>query len=205
MIRAALAAAALLLAAAPAAVAQSAPAAPVTNPARVPAGAYQLDPTHTSVIARVRHMGISDSTFRFTGASGTLQVNPQNPAASTLEVTVDARTIQTFSREFETELQGPNFLAAEAHPEIRFVSRSAQVTGPNAGRVTGELTFRGVTRPATMAVRFVGATQGMRREQRVGFHGRMTIDRGEFGLTQYPGAIGNEIELVVDAEFAKQP
>ena len=204
MIRAAFVAA-LLLAAPALAHAQGRPQIPPPNynPAQAAAGAYAIDPHHTTVQARVRHMGLSWSTFRFLGVSGNVTVDPARPTASNVDVTVDARTIQTFSREFETELQGDHFLHAAADPNIRFVSRSAVATDATHGRLTGDLTFRGVTRPATMEVEFLGANAGMGGHPRIAFHGEMTINPVEFGLTAFQNAYSPTIVIVADVEAQK--
>ncbi|MFZ5671213.1 MAG: YceI family protein [Pseudomonadota bacterium] len=201
MLRPLAAAFALALLAAPLAA-----AAPSTNPADMPAGTYVLDKTHASLIARVRHMGQSAYTVRFTGFDASYSYDPRAPAASRVEATIPAASLDTGEAKFDAEF-AEKFLDARANPTIRFVS-TAIVPGPgNRGTMTGDLTFRGVTRPVTLDVVFEGYTAGL-AGQRSGFSARGTIKRSDFGsdfLLHPPLAfVGDEVELILELEFVKK-
>lgn len=199
--------AALLLALATAATA--APVAPVLaqvsqDPAAAPAGTYAVDGRHASVIARIGHNGGSSlSTFRFGTVSGSLDWNPAQVAASKVTVTVDMKSIQTPVAGFADELIGTGFLETAKFPTAVFTSTSIQRTGPTTGKITGNLTFMGVTKPIVVDARIVGAGKGARGSTVVGFSGTTRFKRSDYGFTSRLGPIGDEVELLLDIEFNK--
>ncbi|MBU3077796.1 YceI family protein [Sphingomonas quercus] len=198
--------AALLLALAPAMAALPAVAiAQVSqDPAAAPAGTYNVDGRHASVIARIGHGGGSSlSTFRFGTVSGSLDWNPAQPQASKVNVTVDVKSIQTPIAGFADELIGDTFLNVAKYPTATFTSTSIQRTGPTTGKITGNFTFMGVTKPIVVDARMVGAGKGARNASVVGFSGTTKFKRSEFGYTSRLGPIGDEVELLLDIEFNK--
>lgn len=208
----ALAAVAALAACSQQAEKADAPAPPVTVSA--PSGEYALDTNHTTLVVRAPHFGLASYQLRFNGLRGTLNFNAENPAQSTVQVTVDTTTLDTpyaGARDFDAELQNSEWLDSTAHPTAAFSSTSVEQTGPNAARVTGDLTIRGVTRPATFEVTYNGSWRQHPAGppfSGIGFSARGTIRRSEFGLTVLQPAAGepssgvaDEIELVIEAEF----
>ncbi len=210
-----LAAAALTLAACsqPAPEAPSAPPTPVAIDA--PTGAYTLDPTHTSVIVRANHFGLSNYPVRIANVSGTLNFNAEDPTKSSVSVTAAADSVQTEyvgARDFDDELENSEWLDAANHPQITFVSTGVELTGPNTGRMTGNLTLRGVTHPATLDVTF---NAGYRQHPMgfpmalLGFSARGTIKRSDYGmnvlLPASTGGVGvsDEVALEIEAEFTQ--
>jgi len=173
------------------------------DPANAPSGTYQLDPRHTSVIARVGHAGgISFSTFRFGTTSGSLSWNNADPAASQVTVTVDMSSIQTPVANFASELVGDRFLKTGQFPDAKFVSTGIRRTGPTSGVISGTLTFMGQTKPVTIDAMMVGNGMG-RGGPVIGFSGTMRFKRSDFGFTALLGVASDEIEMVLDAEFDK--
>lgn len=181
-------------------------AAPSTNPADMPAGTYEVDKTHTSLIARVRHVGLAAYTVRFTGFDASYSYDPKAPAASRVEATIQAATLDTGTEKFNGEF-AEKFLDATANPTIRFISTGITPGAGNTGTMTGDLTFRGVTKPVTLDVTFDGYTSGI-TGQRSGFSARGMIKRSEFGSTfllNPPLAmVGDEVELILEVEFVKK-
>ncbi|MBI5938985.1 MAG: YceI family protein [Caulobacterales bacterium] len=181
-------------------------AAPSTNPADMPAGTYVIDKGHSSLIARVRHVGLSAYTVRFTGFDATYSYDPKAPAASKVEATIQAATLDTGTDKYNAEF-ADKFLDAGANPTIRFVSTAITPGAGNTGTITGDLTFRGVTKPVTLDVTFDGYTSGI-TGQRSGFSARGTIKRSDFGSTfllNPPLAmVGDDVELILEVEFVKQ-
>ena len=202
----AIAATALLLIAPAVSAQQAPPAAPrgvSKDPATAPAGTYQLDPRHTSVIARVGHAGgISFSTFRFGSASGSLNWNNADPAASQVSVTVDMTSLQTPVPDFAAELIGDRFLKTGQYHDAKFVSTGIRRTGPTSGVISGTLTFMGQTKPVTIDAVMVG-NGANRNGPVIGFSGTMRFKRSDFGFSALVGPISDEIEVVLDVEFDK--
>lgn len=203
------AALALVVIAAPALAQQGGagrPAAPMAgvskDPAAAPAGNYKLDPNHTSVIARLAHGGgFSYSTFRFGDVKGTLAWDPAKPEANRLNVSVAPKSIMSPVQGFSDELGGERFLNTAKYPDATFVSTAFHRTGPNRATVDGNLTFMGVTKPITIDAELVGAGKNMRGVPTLGVTGRAHFKRSDFGFTAMNGPIGDEIELMLDAEF----
>lgn len=183
------------------------------NPADAPAGAYELDSRHASVVWRVRHMGLGVYTARLDTIAGTLNFDPQAPQNSSVNVTIAANSVSTGlqnergERAFDREIAN-NVLGAEANPNITFVSRSIELTGPTTGRITGDLTLRGQTHPVTLDAVFEGGrfVQFFGKHV-IAFSARTMIDRSQWGASfanpLINGTTGNQVEILISAEFRK--
>jgi polyisoprenoid-binding protein YceI len=169
---------------------------------QAPAGSYTLDPDHASVIARVSHLRYSWSIFRFDRASGTLKWDPANPAGSALSAKVETASITSNVKDFARDLAGDNFLKSAAFPEAAFVSTAFRQTSSRRGKIDGQLTLMGRTRPVTFDVELVGAGKGYADRPRIGANARGSINPVDFGL---PPVFGDAIEIVIDAEFQREP
>jgi polyisoprenoid-binding protein YceI len=166
------------------------------------AGTYTIDPDHNAVLARVQHIGYSWSVFRFDRASGKLTWDPAAPEKSTLTVAVRIESITSNVKGFASELAGEQFLKAAKFPEATFVSTAFRRSDAMHGKVDGQLTLMGITKPATFDVELVGAGKGWADKPRLGVHAVAAIDPQDFGL---PALFGKAIEIVVDTEFEKAP
>ncbi|SMF61384.1 YceI family protein [Allosphingosinicella indica] len=197
---------ALALAAMPAAAIawqQAAPASPAaTAPRDVQAGAYVLDKSHAKIVWGINHLGFSTYYGEFTDFDAKLSLDPANPAASTLEVTVKTASVATHNDKLDAHLKSADFFDAAKFPETRFVSTAVRPTGERSADVTGNLTLHGVTRPVTLAVTYNGAGKSPVSGQYVaGFSATATIQRTEFGIDQYAPALGDAVELKISGEF----
>ena len=208
MMKIKLAAAALLSLAHPALAQQAPPAgappraAASHDPQAAPTGAYRLDPRHASIIARVGHNGIAFSTYRFGGASGTLDWNGADPTKAHVDITVDMTSIETPVPNFASELIGDRFLKTAQFHDAKFVSGAIRRTGPTSGVIDGMLTFMGQTRPASIEAVMVGTGPG-RNGQVIGFSGKMRFKRSDFGFTTLMGVISDDVEVMIETEFDK--
>lgn len=189
--------------------AAQAPTPPKADIAATEAGAYTLDTGHTSVIARVLHQGFSYSTFRFPDTAGTLTWDPKNLGASKLSVSVDTATIATSTAKhgdgstFASGLTSDRFLKSTQFPKATFVSTKFTQSSANAGKVEGNLTLLGVTKPATFDVKLIGAGAGNGGRKVIGVMGSTKINAVDFGLPAMLGAA--PIEIQIDSEFQKPP
>lgn len=177
--------------------------APVTDPARLPAGGWELDAEHASVTWQVRHLGLSWYTARFDGVRASLEFDPARPEASQLTAIVDAASVSTGDPDFDETLRGSGWLDAGHYPEIVFVSERIEVTGEVTGEVHGLLTLKGVTRPVIMETEFYGGVfNPLIGRNMLGFRGYFEIDRTEFNVDRLPGNfIGDTVRLSIEAEF----
>lgn len=194
-----------LLASALTAGAAFAAPAPAVNrdPAKTESGVYNLDSRHVGLVAKIGHNnGVSWSVFRFDKVTGTLDWNAARPTASKITVNVDPKTIQAATPEFGPELADEYFLNTAKYPEAKFVSTRAVQTAPGKGKLTGDLTFYGQTRPMTFDVTFIGSG-GSARSKTIGFHAIGSFKRSDFGYKSLVGPVGDEVILEMDVEFNK--
>ncbi len=169
---------------------------------QAPAGSYTLDPDHASVIARVSHLGYSWSIFRFERLSATLTWDPGDAAGCALSAKVETASITSNVKGFAEQLAGDDFLKSRSFPEATFVSTSFRKTDDRHAKVEGRFTLLGKTQPVTFDVELVGAGKGFMGQPRLGINARTRIVPVEFGLAPL---FGDAIEIVVDAEFQRNP
>jgi polyisoprenoid-binding protein YceI len=169
------------------------------------AGTWKIDPSHSTMGFTVRHLMVSKVRGSFTRYSGSIQVGP-TPEDSSVELTIDAASIETRDPERDAHLRSGDFLDAENYPNLHFRSTSVVQTGPSTGTVTGDLTIRGATRPVELDVEFLGLVTDPWGGRRIGVVASGEIDREEFGLTwnmalEAGGVlVGKRIQLEIDAE-----
>lgn len=197
-----LAAAALLALLAAPAAAQT-PADP--NPAAVRPGAYAVEASHTRIQFAVSHMGFSTWFGDFAQSAGSATLDPANPAADRVDVTVQTASVSTTNAKLDGELRDPTWLDATRFPTITFRSTKVTPTGPGRADVTGDFTLHGVTRPLTLHAVFNGAgVNPMSKAYTVGFEGSGTLRRSDFGVSKYVPLIGDEVRVTVSAAFEKK-
>ncbi len=175
-----------------------------TSPAAVQPGAYKVEPGHTRVLFSVSHMGFTKWYGDFTGASGTLTLDPKNPAAASLAVTLPVASVSTTNAKLDGELKAADWLDAERFPRASFKSTAVTPKGPGTADVTGDLTLHGVTRPLTLHVTFNGAgVNPLDKAYTAGFEAHGTIKRSDFGVTKYVPLIGDDVDLTLSGAFEK--
>lgn len=194
-------AAALALASSAVAQPQSSP-----NPADVKAGTFAVDPGHTKVTWSISHFGFSTYVGQFSQVAGTLKLDPKSLGATSLEATVQTASVGTFNTGLDNHLKNPDFLDVAKFPTATFKSTSIKQTGERTADVTGDLTLHGVTKPVVLQAMFNrGGANPADRTYRVGFQGKTTIKRTEFGIKTYAPVLGDEVTLQIDAEFKQTP
>lgn len=194
-----------------------APAATAAAPdvSNMPAGEYKIDPTHSTLVFRVSHLGFSNYTASFGKFDATLQIDPANVSAGSLSATIDARslTLPAPPPGFQRELLGPQWLDAAHFPQITFRSTAIESTGANTARITGDLTLHGVTKPVTLEATYNGGYPGhaMDPNARIGFSAHGTFKRSDFGVAYgvpAPGTtmgVSDDVEVIIETEFTGPP
>lgn len=172
------------------------------NAALATAGTYRVDSGHTQVLFTVNHMGFSEYTGQFTQPTGSLTLDPKNPAASSVSITFPIDKVSTTVAPLDAHLKTPDFFDAAKFPTGTFTSTRIVAHGTGA-TITGNLTLKGVTRPVTLAATFVGAGPGMMgaKKTNVGFHATTTIKRSDFGINYGIPLISDEVRLQINAAF----
>ncbi|MCB9451158.1 MAG: polyisoprenoid-binding protein [Anaerolineaceae bacterium] len=146
---------------------------------------WNFDPTHTSASFAARHMMITTVRGGFTGVSGTLEYDPENPAAASVEAVIDTRSMtSTGVEDRDNHLKSADFLDIEHYPTITFKSTKVEPSADGStARITGDLTIRDVTRPVVLDAELLGVGKSPWGDERAGFTGSVTINREDFGLT----------------------
>lgn len=180
--------------------------------ARVTAGTYAADPTHSLIGWRVNHLGFNDYFGLFGDVTGTLVLDPANPAAAKVTATIPVSKVLTASAGLTAHLLKPapeggkaDFFGANP-ADATFVSTSV-VPGADgvSAAVTGNLTLNGVTKPVTLNAKFSGAgTNMMNQAATIGFHGEATIKRSDFGMGFIVPLVSDEVALQITIAFEKK-
>lgn len=175
------------------------------DPAQIQAGTYAVDPGHTQAGFTVSHMGFSNYSGGFSDVSGTLELQPKNPAASVLKIKIPVASVATTSAKLTGELKGEQWLDAGKYPDMTFVSTKVTPEGKDRAKVTGDLTLHGVTKPVTLDVALVGAgVNPLSKKYTVGFEAKGTLKRSDFGVKTYVPLIGDELHLTLAGAFERQ-
>lgn len=179
--------------------------APTLDPVQLPAGAYRLDPGHSSITWRIRHLGLSWYTARFDAIEASLEFDAARPEDARLVAIVRAGSVSTGDPDFDAVLCQPGWFDCDRHPEIVFRSERIEITGPDTGRVHGQLSLKGVTRPAVLETQFYGGLfNPLEGRRALGFGADMTIDRTQFDVGRLPGNfIGDAVRIRIEAEFLR--
>jgi polyisoprenoid-binding protein YceI len=146
-------------------------------------GTYTLDPTHTRIGFLARHAMVTKVRGAFNEFEGTATVDGNNPANSSVRVTIDAASIDTRNAQRDEHLRTNDFLALEQYPQITFASTDIRQVDETTFEVTGDLTIKDVTNQVTVPFEFEGASQDPFGNQRIGFDGSVTISRKDYGIT----------------------
>jgi polyisoprenoid-binding protein YceI len=179
--------------------------APFMGGAARAADKYALDPTHTFVVFKITDMGYAHIVGWFTGVAGQLTFDPADVTKSTLNVTIKTASIDTHFAQRNKDLMSPDFLNVAEFPEMTFKSTSIEKTGDKEGKVTGELTLLGVTKPVSMDVTFnkISPNPFNKNTPTAGFEAHTAIKRSDFGMKAEIPNIGDEIDISIDAQAPK--
>ena len=179
---------------------------------RVTAGTYAADAGHTMVVWEVDHFGFSKYTGIFGNVAGTLVIDPANPAAAKVDVTIPVSAVTTASSALSSHLLRPGKDGGKpdffgpSPADATFVSTQVVLDDDgDEAKVTGNLTLNGVTRPVTLDVEFHGAgVNPANKKESIGFEAEAKIRRSDFGILYGIPLVSDEVELTIHAAFEKQ-
>jgi polyisoprenoid-binding protein YceI len=173
---------------------------------------YEVDTSHTQVMFKVRHMGVSTVTGKFNRFAATFAYDPADPESSWVTATIDAASIDTDNDRRDNHLRSADFFAADSYPNLTFQSTSVERVEDGRLRVSGDLSIRGVTKPVVLDVTLEGATTGQGGQPIVGWTAETTVNRKDYGLlwnrlTEAGGwVVGDDVRIVLEVEArGKQP
>lgn len=145
-------------------------------------GTYQIDPTHSRLGFVARHAMVSKVRGQFNEFEGSLEIDGDSPTESRGTVTIQAASIDTNQADRDAHLRSNDFFAMDEYPEIAFVSTGITDKGGDNFEITGDLTLKGVTKPVTFQVKFLGAGQDPYGNTRLGLEGYTEINRKDWGV-----------------------
>lgn len=176
----------------------------MTTPA-LAAETLTFEPDHTSVVFQYPHFGMSHPSGKIMGANGTLVLDKDDPAKSTVDITLDMKTLTTALPDFDTLLKSEKYFDIAQFPTATFKSTKVELTGentaPRTANVTGDLTIHGITQSAVLAVTFnKKAFNPALFKTGYGFSATAHLSRKAFGLGNLEPIVGDDIDLIIDAE-----
>ena len=181
--------------------------------AQAPAATYGVDKPHSSVIWKGLHQGLSWYAARFTNFDITVDFNEADVSKSKVTASVDLKSVETDyaktrpanrNDDFNAELGGERFLNSAKFPQATFTSTSITKTGDKTGKMTGNLTFMGISKPVTFDVTYIGNRNDPRAQKhKIGFQAVGSLKRSDFGVA-VGGPVGDEIKLEINAELIQK-
>jgi polyisoprenoid-binding protein YceI len=169
---------------------------------------YQFDKPHTTVGFQVRHI-FTMVGGKFTDFTGTIQVDRAKPESSTVEFTIQAKSIDTNEPKRDEHLRSADFFDVANHPTISFKSTAVRANGKNAWLVVGDLTLHGVTKSLTLPVMLLGEGKDPWGNEKMGFETSTALSRSDYGLTwnkqlEAGGVLlGDEVKIQIAIEANK--
>ncbi len=172
--------------------------------------AWKIDPSHSQIQFTVRHMMIANVRGRFEDFSGTVEFDENDPTRSTIDVQIEAASVNTRDANRDNHLRSPDFFNVEQYPYITFKSKRVEKVDDTHGRITGDLTIRDVTKEVFLDVEYNGQSKSPWGTISAGASAQTKIDRTEWGLgwnvALETGGIlvGNEIKIDIEIEIIKE-
>jgi polyisoprenoid-binding protein YceI len=173
-----------------------------TNSRKIVAGRYVVDPIHTRVLFKVRHFGVSNYWGEFWGPVGWLEIDPEEPEKTALQVRVATAQIKTNSGHLDEELRSGQWFDADRYPTITLTGRGLKLPSDNHAVFEGDFTLHGVTKRIAFDVDFIGAgTNPIKGAPTIGFEASAAISRTEFGVSAKYPIVGDRVEIIISAAF----
>lgn len=171
-------------------------ATPSPAPAPAASGEFALDAVHTSVVFKIKHMGVANFYGMFKDASGSFSLGD----AASVDVTVKADSVDTRNGKRDEHVKSPDFFSVKEFPNVTFKAHDLKKGGDGSFSGKGDLTFRGVTKSIDLVIVPTGTGKGRGGEKIAGFETKFMIKRSDFGNSSMIGPLGDEVEVIVSAE-----
>ena len=170
---------------------------------------WDIDVSHSAIHFHVRHMVISKVHGRFAKFTGALQLDPQDLTRSSVEVTIDAASLDTQVADRDAHLKSADFLDVAKYPQLSFRSRKVEKAGAGY-RVTGDLELHGVKGEVVLDAEFAGTGKDPWGNERAGFAAKASLDRRDYGLVWNAALeaggvlVGEKVEISIELEAVKK-
>lgn len=171
----------------------------------VPSGEYSLDDHHGYIIYTYSHLGFSNPRISFDDFDVSLDLDSTSPENSTVNVIIDATSVNSHVEDFNGHLNGENFFDTKKYPTITFTSTAIASTGNNTFDVTGDLTIRGISKSVVLATTInKAANHPMSGLPTIGVSASATVSRSAFGMDRAAPAISDEVTIQIDVELPQK-
>ena len=165
---------------------------------------YRVDPVHSSAVFRIKHANVAPFWGRFNDPTGTFALDAADPSKSSFVIEIAVDKVNTGNAQRDNHLKSPDFFNARQYPKISFKSTSVKKgEGDNMLEVSGDLTMHGVTKPITAKVELAG-TGEFRGKAIAGVEATFTVKMTDFEIKGMPGALSDEVKVIVALEGGKQ-
>ena len=171
---------------------------------------WQIDPSHSGIHFSVRHLVIAKVRGTFARWNGAIEVPEGDLARGSVQVVIDASSIETGVGDRDAHLKSPDFFDVAQFPELTFTATGLALDGPVDATLVGQLTIKGVTKPVTLKVERHGQAKDPWGNERIAFSAKASLDRRDFGLTWNQALetggvlVGDRVELEVEVEAVRQ-
>ncbi|WP_417935160.1 YceI family protein [Falsihalocynthiibacter arcticus] len=164
--------------------------------------AYKFDPSHSQIVFKINHLGLSTTTAMFSGFDGNIQFDQEDPAASSVEVSFPVTTLLTGWEARYDHFMSPDMFNASENSDVTFVSTNIEVTDDTNAKISGDLTINGITKPVVLDAVLNAALEEhpMAKTPWAGFDATATVLRSEFGLGAFVPFVGDEVEIAISVE-----
>jgi polyisoprenoid-binding protein YceI len=194
------------------AISVAALAATLSLPAAAATSTWQIDPNHSAAQFAVRHLAISTVRGAFTKVNGSIQLDDKDISKSSVEVTIDADSVDTRVPNRDKDLRSDHFFDVQKYPTITFKSTKVEQVEAGKLKVTGDLTIHGVTKPVVLDVEGpTGAVKDPWGNQRAAANATTKINRQDYGVkwnaTMDGGGVvvGDDVAITIDVEMVQKP
>ncbi|GAA6162520.1 YceI family protein [Pelagimonas sp. KU-00592-HH] len=165
---------------------------------------YDLDASHSQVVFSYNHLGYSTTYGMFSGFAGEIMFDQENPAASSVNVSMPLSSMITGWDARFGHFMSPDFFNAAGDEMVTFASTGIEVTGENTAKITGDLTLNGMTKPVVLDAKLNQASKHpMAGKDWAGFDATTTVVRSEFGLGKFAPFVSDEVQLMISIEASK--
>lgn len=166
------------------------------------AGTYKIDPVHSSIAFKVRHF-LAKVSGSFAEVTGTIVIDREHPENSTVEATIQTKSISTANEKRDTHLRSSDFFEVEKYPIITFKSKKVHRLDEKTADVVGDLSMHGVTREITLHVQFLGKATGMGGVPETAWKATTSLKRSTYGLTwskavEGVSVVSDEVDIELD-------
>jgi polyisoprenoid-binding protein YceI len=165
---------------------------------------WKIDPVHSSMVFRIKHMSTAWFYGRFNDISGTVGFDPAKPEASSFNVEIKTASVDTNSKNRDNHLKSGDFFNADQFPTCTFASTGLTAGANDTFDLKGDLTLNGQTKAISAKLEKTGEGKSRDGSSVVGFEATFTINRQDFGIKYGPGALGDDVRVTISLEATKK-